>query len=36
LTISEHEKKRVACPKCDSRQVKQQISQFFAVTSNKA
>lgn len=34
-TISEHEKKRVSCPKCSSRKVKQQVSSFFAVTSHK-
>lgn len=35
-TISEHDKKKATCPKCGSRQVKQQISTFFAVTSNKS
>jgi putative FmdB family regulatory protein len=36
LTIKEHESKRIACPKCKSRVVKQQISPFFAKTSRKA
>jgi putative FmdB family regulatory protein len=35
LSISEHEKKKMVCPKCKSRKVKQQISSFQAVTSKK-
>jgi len=36
LTISEHDKKRVACPKCKSRKVEQQFGSFFAVTAKKS
>jgi putative FmdB family regulatory protein len=36
LTISEHEKKKVTCPKCKSTRVIQQFSNFFAVTSSKS
>jgi putative FmdB family regulatory protein len=36
LSISEYEKKKVQCPKCKSRKVKQQISSFQAVTSKKS
>ncbi len=35
-SISEHEKKKVACPKCESKNVRQEISSFFAITSHKA
>ncbi len=36
LTMSEHDKKRVACPKCKSRKVEQQYGSFFTVTSKKS
>ena len=36
LTVADHEKKRVACPKCKSRKVEQQFGSFFAVTSKKS
>jgi putative FmdB family regulatory protein len=36
LTLSEHDKKRIKCPKCDSTKVKQRVSSFFAVTSSKS
>lgn len=36
LSITKHDTKKVACPKCGSKQVKQQVSSFFAVTSHKA
>ncbi len=36
LSISEHDKKKVRCPKCKSTRVKQQISSFQAVTSKKS
>ncbi|MBN1613624.1 MAG: zinc ribbon domain-containing protein [Deltaproteobacteria bacterium] len=35
-TMSEHEKGKVACPKCKSKKVKQQISLFTAKTSRKS
>jgi putative FmdB family regulatory protein len=36
LTISQHGTKRIICPKCGSRQVKQKVSAFFAVTKRKS
>ena len=36
LTIAQHDKKKVTCPKCKSRKVGQQFSNFFAATSSKS
>ena len=36
LTIAEHEKATVRCPKCDSTKVEQQWAAFFATTSKKS
>jgi putative FmdB family regulatory protein len=36
LTVAEHDRKRVACPKCKSRKAEQQFKSFFAVTSKKS
>ena len=36
LTMSEHDKKRIACPKCKSKTVEQQFGSFFTVTSKKS
>jgi putative FmdB family regulatory protein len=36
LTISEHEKSQIACPKCKSKDVEQRWAAFFAVTSKKS
>jgi putative FmdB family regulatory protein len=36
LSISEYEKKKMECPKCNSRKIKQQISSFQTVTSKKS
>jgi putative FmdB family regulatory protein len=36
LTINEHEKNKVVCPKCGGRNVEQQAAAFFAVTSRKS
>jgi len=36
MTITEHESKRVACPKCGSKKTEQQFASFFAVTSKKS
>jgi len=36
MTISEHDSKRVRCPKCSSVRVEQQYFSFFAVTSKKS
>ena len=36
MTISEYENKKIRCPKCKSVRVKQQITSFEAITSNKS
>lgn len=36
LKVAEHEKRKVACPKCKSKNVKQIPSAFYAVTSKKS
>jgi len=36
LTFEQHDRKKVRCPKCGSRHVKQQVSEFFAITSKKS
>ncbi|MBI4658366.1 MAG: zinc ribbon domain-containing protein [Verrucomicrobia bacterium] len=36
MTMSDHEKKKVKCPKCSSSQVAQQVGAFFATTSKKS
>jgi putative FmdB family regulatory protein len=36
LSVEQHDRRKVACPKCGSRAVKQQIRSFFAKTSRKA
>lgn len=36
LTVADHDKKRIACPKCSSKKVEQQYGTFFAVTSKKS
>jgi putative FmdB family regulatory protein len=36
MTVAEHDKKRIACPKCNSKKVEQQFGSFFAVTSKKS
>jgi len=36
LTLNEHDKDKIACPKCGSKNVQQEISEFFAVTSKKS
>jgi len=36
MTVSEHDKSKVACPKCGSKKVEQQYGAFFAVTSKKS
>ena len=36
LTFSEHDKGRVACPKCKGRKVVQQFSTVFTKTSRKS
>ncbi len=36
MTISEHDRKRIRCPKCKSTQVEQELLSFFVVTSKKS
>jgi len=36
LTVVEHEKAKVKCPKCDSMKVEQQWAAFYATTSKKS
>ncbi|MEJ5359646.1 MAG: zinc ribbon domain-containing protein [Desulfobacterales bacterium] len=36
LSLSDAEKKKIACPECKSRKVKRQISTFQTVTSKKS
>jgi len=35
LSVVEHDKIRMKCPKCGSKKVEQQMAAFFAVTSKK-
>ena len=36
LSLADYEKKKYACPKCNSRSVKQQITSFQTQTSRKS
>ncbi len=36
MSISDYEKKKVQCPKCESKRVKQQITSFQTKTSRKS
>ncbi len=36
MSISDHEKRKVQCPKCKSKKLRQQISAFQTVTSKKS
>jgi putative FmdB family regulatory protein len=36
LTLAEHEKGSIKCPKCGSNKVEQEPAAFFAVTSRKS
>jgi len=36
MTVAEHDRKRVKCPKCESRKVRQQLSTFGVKTSKKS
>lgn len=36
MSLSEHEKAKIRCPKCKSTRVKQQISGFQTMTSKKS
>ncbi len=36
LTLSEHDAERTICPKCESRNIEQEVAEFFAVSSKKS
>ncbi|HEY4491458.1 MAG TPA: zinc ribbon domain-containing protein [Acidobacteriota bacterium] len=36
LTVTNHDKVKVKCPKCGSKKTEQQYAAFFAVTSKKS
>ena len=36
MTLAEYDKGKVACPKCKSKKVEQQVASFFTVTSKKS
>jgi putative FmdB family regulatory protein len=36
MTLAEYNKGKVACPKCKSKKVEQQVSSVFTVTSKKS
>ncbi len=36
LTIAEHDKEKVTCPHCGSRNIEQRWAAFYAVTSKKS
>ena len=36
MTLAEYLKGKVACPKCKSKKVEQQVASFFTVTSKKS
>jgi putative FmdB family regulatory protein len=36
MTVRDHDKHEVECPKCHSKNVAQHIEQFFAVTAKKS
>jgi putative FmdB family regulatory protein len=36
ITLAEHEKEAVSCPSCGSKNVEQEATAFFAVTSSKS
>ena len=36
LTLKEHEARHVSCPMCNSRNIEQDVAEFFAVTSRKS
>jgi len=36
LTLTEHDKEQIKCPKCGGTNVEQEAAEFFAVTSRKS
>ena len=36
MPLADYEKRKVACPKCKSKKVEQQVAAFFAVSTKKS
>jgi len=36
MSVSEHDKNKIVCPKCKGKKVEQQYAAFFAVTAKKS
>ena len=36
MSLNEHDKNRIACPKCKGKKVEQQYAAFFAVSAKKS
>jgi hypothetical protein len=36
MPLADYEKRKVACPKCKSKKVEQQVAAFFAVSAKKS
>jgi putative FmdB family regulatory protein len=36
LTLAEYDREPIACPKCSSKNVEQELTAFYAVTSKKS
>jgi len=36
LTLSEHDRDTIVCPKCGSKHIEQDVAEFYAVTSKKS
>ncbi len=36
LTLAEHDRDQIKCPHCGSKNVEQEVAEFFAVTSRKS
>jgi putative FmdB family regulatory protein len=36
MTLSEHDKNKIKCPKCNSKKVEQKFAAFFAVSAKKS
>jgi len=36
LTLSEHDRDTIVCPKCGSKNIEQDVAEFYAVTSKKS
>ncbi|MBV8477010.1 MAG: zinc ribbon domain-containing protein [Acidobacteria bacterium] len=36
LTLDQHDRQQIKCPKCGSKNVEQEVAAFYAVTSKKS